>query len=255
MPIACAVRVSNSPVLHSLVVRRCNQEPSLVIKFKSYCSVRLLVSVTYQPYQPKFRILGSVALSTSSRMMNIRIDKFQRVIQYFWDPPIKNDDPMKSPIWCLGKEYSSKPADYAKANSEEFDTLTTSSTESTPVILSDSATRPKEDTTQDTDSDSSDPVEVRKESDAEIDEDGWPRVFLDDVDAKFWMTYRSGFSPIPLSSSGRGNMSLTTRLRSLADQEGFTSDTGWGCMIRSGQCVLANALSLLKLGRGMKACP
>jgi cysteine protease ATG4 len=31
---------------------------------------------------------------------------------------------------------------------------------------------------------------------------------------------------------------------------GFSSDTGWGCMIRSGQSLLANAILITRLGRG-----
>jgi cysteine protease ATG4 len=46
-------------------------------------------------------------------------------------------------------------------------------------------------------------------------------------------------------------MTLSVRLRSqLVDSQGFTADTGWGCMIRSGQSLLANALCILSLGRG-----
>ncbi len=37
---------------------------------------------------------------------------------------------------------------------------------------------------------------------------------------------------------------------SFGDQSGFSSDTGWGCMIRSGQSLLANALIINRLGRG-----
>lgn len=48
-------------------------------------------------------------------------------------------------------------------------------------------------------------------------------------------------------------MTLSVRLRSqLLDTQGFTSDTGWGCMIRSGQSLLINAMAFLLLGRGEK---
>lgn len=67
------------------------------------------------------------------------------------------------------------------------------------------------------------------------------------------MTYRSHFAPIPRSNSPEATSSMTlgVRLRSqLMDSQGFTSDTGWGCMIRSGQSLLANAMCILQLGRG-----
>ncbi|KAF3918386.1 hypothetical protein ABW20_dc0101075 [Dactylellina cionopaga] len=189
--------------------------------------------------------------SLTQYRMNIRIDKFQRVIQYFWDPPVKNDDLMKGSIWCLGVEYSSKPKEPEGKSSDEYDTVNASSTDSVPVLLTSPSPGSADTATHnESDSESSDAaVEVHKDTSTQVDDDGWPHAFLDDFDAKFWMTYRSAFPPIPLSSTGRGNMTLATRLRSLADQEGLTSDTGWGCMIRSGQCVLANAISLLKLGR------
>ncbi|KAL4751155.1 cysteine protease atg4 [Aspergillus terricola var. indicus] len=81
---------------------------------------------------------------------------------------------------------------------------------------------------------------------------GWPEAFLLDFESKIWMTYRSNFPPIPKDVGREGNSSLTlgVRLRSqLIEAQGFTSDTGWGCMIRSGQSLLANSMAILLLGR------
>jgi hypothetical protein len=53
---------------------------------------------------------------------------------------------------------------------------------------------------------------------------------LTDVYSKFYFTYRFDFSPI-LGSD-------------------LSTDAGWGCMHRSGQMILAQALVYLYIGRG-----
>lgn len=177
---------------------------------------------------------------------------YKRFVRYFWDPEPKNDDPNSSPIWCLGQRYSAErrppttaPKAPASPSLPATNTDTKDPNDSETVILSNDI-----------------PSSQRKsdingapmaETSTSEEERGWPSEFLDDFESRFWFTYRSHFPPIAKSIDLQANATLTlaVRLRSqLGDQGGFTSDTGWGCMIRSGQCVLGSAIARVKLGRG-----
>ena len=93
----------------------------------------------------------------------------------------------------------------------------------------------------------------------------WPPVFYDDFTTRIWLTYRSQFSPIrdttlsALSydpsdpSCGPPPSPPSKKWFGLAEK-GWTSDSGWGCMLRTGQSLLANTLLHLHLGRGEFVC-
>lgn len=138
-----------------------------------------------------------------------------RAIRYFWDPEPRNEDP-SAMIWCLGQKYIDTPP-------------------STKETTLESAIK-------------DDPAST------------WPPEFLDDFESRIWMTYRTDFPMIPRSPETRG-LSLTNPAAALEyagrvlkgqTGEGFSSDVGWGCMIRSAQSLLANALITLHLGRGIQ---
>ncbi|KAG1373245.1 hypothetical protein G6F60_010656 [Rhizopus arrhizus] len=57
----------------------------------------------------------------------------------------------------------------------------------------------------------------------------WPPDFYDDFTSRLWMTYRHNYPPIRPSN--------------------HKTDIGWGCMLRSGQSLLANTLIIHFLGR------
>ena len=92
----------------------------------------------------------------------------------------------------------------------------------------------------------------------------WPLVFYEDFTSRIWLTYRSQFPPIrdttlaALSydpndpSCGPPPSPPSKKWFGLAER-GWTSDSGWGCMLRTGQSLLANTLLHLHLGRG-KPC-
>jgi cysteine protease ATG4 len=180
-------------------------------------------------------------------MTNVDFGRYKRIVQYFWDPEPTNDAASKSPIWCLGREYKITEThrtglDSSQATQDSTSVSTVASHPAQPATPPDS--KPS----------SVDSALAYDESGNEED-GGWPTPFLEDFEARVWLTYRSNFPAIPKSRDPKAlsSMSLSVRLRSqLVDQTGFTSDTGWGCMIRSGQSLLANSLVMLRMGRGLR---
>lgn len=116
---------------------------------------------------------------------------------------------------------------------------------------------------------------------------GWPATFYRDFYSRVGLTYRSDFpliecDPPPASPYGGGgvvhgmlsNLSMSLgrgaqrlanvgagagensgeeKMQAAAVVKGLSSDTGWGCMLRTGQSLLANALVKIHLGRGTLA--
>ena len=171
----------------------------------------------------------------------------RHIVRTFYDPLPSNDS--AAPIWCLGQKYDAKPAPKQPTPND-----TSSSTPGTaspaPTTPSD---RPEDDSWIRTSLEEADRKEAANGEDPS-QYGGWPHRFLDDFESRIWMTYRSGFAPIQKSQDPKATaaMSFRVRMQNLASA-GFTSDAGFGCMIRSGQCILANALLELKLGRGEMA--
>jgi cysteine protease ATG4 len=165
----------------------------------------------------------------------------KRIVQYLWDPEPKNDEEPGSPIWCLGTRY---PPPEQRITPHEG---TSKTKETTPSDRGNDCSRSRTPSSQ---------VHHngRQTDTARTSTPDWPEPFLLDFESKIWMTYRSNFTPIAKDTSREGNQSLTmgVRLRSqFIEPQGFTTDTGWGCMIRSGQSLLANAMAIVTLGRGM----
>jgi cysteine protease ATG4 len=184
-------------------------------------------------------------------MTNVDFGRYKRIVQYFWDPEPTNVDGLRSPVWCLGRQY------VIPSNPERKLPLQPSLDESFTDI-GDSNQAGQGATPPESMNSSVDSALAYDESTGNnIAEDGgWPAPFLDDFEARIWLTYRSSFPAIARSQDPKAlsAMTFSVRLRSqLVDQNGFTSDTGWGCMIRSGQSLLANAILIQRLGRGMKS--
>lgn len=178
-------------------------------------------------------------------MNNVDIgQKYKRIVQYFWDPEPKNDDDSNELIWCLGKSYKTviPPHSQLLERPEDSGLLQHTDTSDPKSLAAASHETPP-----------SFPDDKPFHFSPRVLE--WPDSFLDDFEARVWMTYRSGFPAIPKATNPSAPLafSLSVRLRSqLLETHGFTTDTGWGCMIRSGQSLLANALFILHLGRGTR---
>jgi cysteine protease ATG4 len=173
----------------------------------------------------------------------------RKVARYLWDPLPKNED--SSPIWCLGRSYDSRyqearqpkplPGTSPSAGSDSSTSQADSAVETDNGFM-------KIEASEETDALAKSQADLTRSEEEAL---GWPPEFLDDLESRIWLTYRNNFTPIPRPSdpAAAGEISWGTRLLNLANQNDFSSDTGWGCMIRSTQSLLANALSTLQLGR------
>lgn len=188
------------------------------------------------------------------------MNEFERVgrniVRIFHDPLPTNDS--SSPVWCLGQKYDSRPAPSPQPSQPsqlplpEQPAASKNSPSTTP---SDRTPGTEDESWIRTSLDGSDRKEATNGQDPS-QYGGWPHSFLDDFESRIWMTYRSGFAPIHKSQDPKATaaMSFRVRMQNFA-QSVFTSDAGFGCMIRSGQCILANSLLQLRLGRGKSKSP
>ncbi|KAF9237215.1 cysteine protease required for autophagy [Melanogaster broomeanus] len=97
----------------------------------------------------------------------------------------------------------------------------------------------------------------------------WPPVFYADFTSRIWLTYRNQFAPIRDSTLSTLDSDLACGLQAAtpssprnkkwnwpgSGEKGWTSDAGWGCMLRTGQSLLANALLHRHLGRDWRRPP
>ncbi|KAL5597063.1 hypothetical protein BROUX41_006270 [Berkeleyomyces rouxiae] len=198
----------------------------------------------------------------------VDVARYKRIVQLFWDPEPTNDRLQDAPIWCLGCSYDlSSPTKQTAAAAKP-----STASESTTTLQLSSSTDSKPDATSSNNPEHANTVDEQKAStidDAPYDfvasnvspppahtghnpDGGWPAPFLDDFQSRLWMTYRSNFDIIPKSTDPQATQSLSLSMRiksQLTDQNGFTSDAGWGCMIRTGQSLLANTMAIQTLGR------
>lgn len=191
----------------------------------------------------------------ASAMAAVDLGRYRRIVQIFWDPEPTNDYRVDLPVWCLGRSYnlSTKAAKDKGSRGQTQPTTDTASSQTN--VNSPSPVPPALGPETPPDSVSSSfSSSLAYDDDYSVQDGGWPAAFLDDFESKFWMTYRSEFELIAKSTDPRASsaLSLSMRIKSqLVDQSGFSSDSGWGCMIRSGQMLLANAMAITNLGRGM----
>lgn len=157
----------------------------------------------------------------------------QRMIQLFWDKDVDNTD-LENPILVLGKEY--KPDSSIVKNEIQPNEEGTSVDNPFDEIKNYFQTFSFVNQAQ------------KRLENINIP---WPKEFIDDINSKLWFTYRTQFKPLERDPDGPSPLTLKNFLRGQTNElnnEFFTTDCGWGCMIRTSQTLLANSLIRLKLG-------
>ncbi|KAK4156402.1 putative cysteine protease [Chaetomidium leptoderma] len=205
---------------------------------------------------PKLASAMEVAVAAGAEVNRVS----RRIFQKIWDPEPINNQSANEQVWCLGHSYTLGPKTSRTPSPFPSSTPPTDSaidpaagieaaTAAAPIPAPGVSSQQVLDTPPDSIASSFDSSLAYEEPSQDT---GWPPAFLDDFESRIWMTYRTGFELIPRSTDPRATSALSFAMRlktSFGDQTGFSSDTGWGCMIRSGQGLLANALLISQLGR------
>lgn len=175
-------------------------------------------------------------------------------MKYGWSGKMKSSFSKESAIWVLGRCYHNKmtPCPSMEASVEmsnmtvsfENKLMTASMHEELPTS-SEVYLNAQTPTSNDGDNGSIDqamePAEETGQDVAGNYEEGIDG-FKKDFISRLWMTYRKDFAVMNVEPSSNAS-------------GGYTSDCGWGCMIRSGQMLLAQALVMHFLGRSWRYDP
>lgn len=170
-----------------------------------------------------------------------KIISWMHNLKYGWSGKMRSSFSKESAIWVLGRCYHRKmsPLPSMETSLEMSNILENKLTLANNAELAVSLQHEPYEATYEPNEEIEYPVEPAEEmgadaSDYEDGVDGFKKDFI----TRIWMTYRREF-PIIV-----GDMNTN-----------FTSDCGWGCMIRSGQMLLAQALVMHFLGRSWRYDP
>jgi len=194
---------------------------------------------------------GGSSLLTAAKHGKGHLDK---AVRYLLDSDA-TPDKCTDPIWLLGVQHPGyEPPPPPPPNARSSSTVRRGSIESrrhSPSSFRSS-----------TSSSSSSTDLSQSQSSSKHPGTNWPPVFYADFTSRIWLTYRSHFTPIrdtrlsdlacePVETVRVTSSPPIKRWNwSVGGEKGWTSDAGWGCMLRTGQSLLANSLLHMHLGRG-----
>ncbi|KAI0089801.1 peptidase family C54-domain-containing protein [Irpex rosettiformis] len=205
------------------------------------------------------------ALLTVAKHGKGHLDKAMRYLLDSDATPDKCTDP----IWLLGVEHPGYEPDAVSTSSNASlgrRSSVESSHRSPSSFRSSTSTSPVAIPGADLSLSQSQPASSSSTKDKDPSRN-WPPVFYADYTSRIWLTYRSQFIPIrditleeldaapPDSAILSGSPQPKKWNWPLGGEKCWTSDAGWGCMLRTGQSLLANALLHVHLGRDWRKPP